>query len=202
MKHTSLFSLRKFFRPNLNGRDFCFVSNTGWSKREECWWDGAGQTRNCPRGSCTGHLGTISSKAERALGTCGHPTPPRLTFVLQARVWGGWFSLAPHLFPIKSYKTPIKMVTKQKFSQVQLDWNFLYQFCHLRRLPHTQRKMWFGSFWWPWECFSQLLLRKELLSFQVPLPWNDPTCRQGGEVPCAVLRISCSPLVRHRKWKP
>lgn len=197
----SLFSLKKFFRPNLNRRDSHFVSNMGWSKREECWWDGAGQTRNCPWGSSAGHLGLISSKAERALGTCGHPTP-WLTFYFASSVWGGWFSFVPHLFPIKSYKTPIKMVTKQKFSQVQLDWNFLYQFCHLQRLPHTQRKMWFDSFWWPWKCFSQLLLQNELLSFQVTLPWNDPTCQQGGEVPCAVLRISCSPLVQHWKWKP
>lgn len=196
----SLFSLKKFFRPNLNRRDSHFVSNMGWSKREECWWDGAGQTRNCPWGWSAGHLGLISSKAERALGTCGHPTP-WLTFYFASSVWGGWFSFVPHLFPIKSYKTPIKMVTKQKFSQVQLDWNFLYQFCHLQRLPHTQRKMWFDSFWWPWKCFSQLLLWNELLSFQVTLPWNDPTCRQGGEVPCAVLRISGSPLVQHWKWK-
>lgn len=101
-------------------------------------------------------------------------------FCLLCLVWEGWFSFVPHVFPIKSYKTPIKIVTKyKKFSQVQLTETFCtntatYRGCHIHR------KMWFNSFWWPWKCFSQLLLRNKLLSFQVTLPWNDlPSGRRG-----------------------
>lgn len=129
IKHMSFFSLKKFFGPHLTRHDFHFVGS--WSKREECWWDGAGSAPEV-QGSWVD-----VQQSREGPGNLWAPTP-RADIWSASSLWGGWFSFAPHLFPIKSYKTPIKMVTKQKFSQVQLDWNFLYQFCHLQRLPHTQ----------------------------------------------------------------
>lgn len=198
----SLFSLKKLFRPNLTRHDFHFVSS--WSKREGGMlvrWSWPEQ--ELPLWFMDRTFGLMSSKAEPWEPVGIHPLAD---ICYASSVWGGWFSFVPHLFPIKSYKTLIKMATKQKFSQAQLDWNFLYQFCHLQRLPHTQGKkkkkvVWF--FLVALEMlFSAALTKWELLSFQVTLSWNNPTCRQGGEVPCAVLRISCSPLVPHWKWKP
>lgn len=95
-------------------------------------------------------------------------------FCLLYLVWEGWFSFVHHIFPIKSYKTLIKIVISyKKFSQVQWTEAFCtnsatYRGCHI----HTE--MWFNSFRWPWKCFSQLLLWNKLL-FQVTLPWNDLT---------------------------
>lgn len=60
-------------------------------------------------------------------------------FCLLCLVWEGWFSFAPHVFPIKSYKTPIKIITKyKKLSQVQLTETFCtntarYRGCHIHR---------------------------------------------------------------------
>lgn len=197
----SLFSLNKFFRPNVTRRDFDFLSNMGWSKREECWWDGAGELPL--RLVCRTSWIDIQQSRESP-GNLWASKPPLADTGFASSVWGGWLSFAPHLFPIKSYKTPIKTVTKQKFSQVQLGWNFLYQFCHLQRLPHNTGKKKCGLIHpgGPGNAFSQLLLWNELLSFRVTLPWNNPTCRQGGEVPRALLMISCSPLLQHWKWKP
>lgn len=200
IKHMSLFSLKKLFRPNLTRHDFYFcleleqeggvLVRWSWAEQElplsfrDTWID-VQQSRESP-----GNLWASTPLAD---------------ICFASSVWGGWFSFAPHLFPIKSYKTPIKMVTKQKFSQVQLDWNFLYQFCHLQRLPHTQQGggnvVWFILVVLAM-LLSAALMKWELLSSQVALPWSNPTCGQGGEVPCAVLRISCSPLVQHWKWKP
>lgn len=175
----SLLSLKKFLGPHLTRHDFHFVCSC--SRREECWWDGAGSALEVQ-----GPWIDVQQSREGP-GNLWTPTP--LADICSASsVWAGWFSFAPHLFPIKSYKTPIKMVTKQKFSQVQLDWNFLYQFCHLQRLPHTR---WGGKCGWfilvvLEMLLSAALMKWELLSFQVALPWNNPTwAGRGGTTCCA-----------------
>lgn len=128
----SLLSSKKFFRPNnLSKLGFSFCFQQGATLERWSWPE-----QELPLSFVSRTSWIDIQQALRALGTCGHPTPPE-DICFASSGWGGWFPFAPHLFPIKSYKTPIKMVTKQKLSQVQLDWNFLYQFCHFQRLPHN-----------------------------------------------------------------
>lgn len=93
---------------------------------------------------------------------------PRLTFVLQAWCEEGGFHLRLIFSQLRVTKLPLKQ--KQSRSSAKSSWtetsctnSATYRGCHI----HRKKKMWFDSFWWPWECFSQLLLRNELLSFQV-----------------------------------
>lgn len=53
------------------------------------------------------HLGLMSSKAGRALGTCGHP-PPWLTSVLQAHCEEGGFHLLLIFSQLRVTKQPLK----------------------------------------------------------------------------------------------